>query len=76
MEMETLDQSLVEHSRDLIEKVRRHPFLIQIADGTIPDPSFLRWFEQNGLWVSEFERFLCFLSARLPGQCAGLSWTL
>lgn len=66
--MGQLHETMLRESADLLEDSRNHPFLLQTADGTIPDASFLRWLEQDYLWVLEFERFLSVLAGRAPKQ--------
>jgi thiaminase/transcriptional activator TenA len=57
---------LIKEHADLIDRARNHPFMAQIAAGTIPKERFLGWLSQNYLWARNFERFLAALGGRAP----------
>lgn len=64
--MNPLHATLVAGSADLIQKMLVHPFVVEIADGTLSDERFMRWLAQDYLWIRDFEQFLAILGARAP----------
>jgi thiaminase/transcriptional activator TenA len=59
-------ETLINENADLVDRARNHPFMAQIAAGTIPKERFLGWLSQNYFWTRNFERFLAALGARAP----------
>lgn len=64
--MSSLRESMLHGSTDLIERVRAHPFLTGIIEGTMPDSTFKRFTIQNYLRLREFECSLATLAAHAP----------
>lgn len=64
--MDSVHKSIVGHSADLIDQMISHPFVKEIADGTISEERFRRWLVQDYLWVKEYEQFLAILAGRAP----------
>jgi thiaminase len=59
-------ETLIKENSDLIDRARNHPFMTQIAAGTISKEHFLDWLSQNYIWARNFERFLAALGSRAP----------
>jgi thiaminase/transcriptional activator TenA len=59
-------ETLIKEHADLVDRARRHPFIEQIAAGTLSSDCFLGWLCQNYLWTRNFENFLASLGARAP----------
>lgn len=64
--MGSYHETLIKEHADLIDRARNHPFMTQIAAGTIPKEQFVGWLSQNYLWARNFEGFLAALGARAP----------
>lgn len=64
--MPRFHETLIGDNADLLKQMCHHPFLQQMADGTIPDERFLRWLTQDYLWIREFEQALAILASRAP----------
>jgi thiaminase len=54
------------HLKPLWNRMLSHPFLIQTRDGTLPDQTFVRWMEQDYLFVQEALPFMAALLVRAP----------
>jgi thiaminase/transcriptional activator TenA len=59
-------ETLIKENRDLVDRARDHPFMTQIAAGTIPKERFLGWLSQNYHWTRNFEHFLATLGGHAP----------
>jgi len=66
--MARFHERLLEVNAPLLERSRNHPFVLKMADGTLPRGAFLRWLSQDYLWVRELEQFLSLLASRAPRQ--------
>ncbi|PVZ09071.1 thiaminase II [Actinomycetospora cinnamomea] len=50
------------------ERVREHPFLTGLADGTLPHAAFRHFVVQDAHYLRGFARALALLGARAPGE--------
>ena len=66
--MARFHETLIAENSELLKKACDHPFLRNLADGTITDEQFLRWLLQDYLWVREFEQALAVLASRAPRE--------
>ncbi len=55
-------------ARPVWEALRHHPFLIAVADGSIPDDVFRTWLVQDYLFVEAAVPFLGVLLAKAPAR--------
>ena len=46
--------------------ILRHPFITGLADGTLPQESFLHYIRQDSLYLREYSRVLAHIASRLP----------
>lgn len=52
----------------LLEHIHAHPFNRELAQGTLPSPTFIHYLQQDALYLGEFARALSITAARLPSQ--------
>ena len=46
--------------------ITEHPFVTQLADGTLSREKFLRYQRQDSLYIAEYSRVLSHIASRLP----------
>lgn len=49
----------------IYEAIIRHPFITQLADGTLPEATFRRYIEQDNLYITQYSRVLAHIASRL-----------
>lgn len=64
----SLSQQLWDGADDLYQAIEAHPFLIELADGTLPRPTFWHYLVQDGLYLRDYATALRALAARAPDQ--------
>src|SRR5215216_624734 len=79
--MTVFTEHLVESNRDLWAAMAGHPFVLGLADGTLPDGVLQAWVQQDRIFVVEERRVLAALRAhglpsRLDELLAGLDRSL
>lgn len=52
-----------------------HPFLAQLADGTLPAASFQHYIMQDSLYLAEYARVLAIAAARAPSAAGRLEFS-
>jgi thiaminase/transcriptional activator TenA len=62
----TTSEDLRAHAADIWERQHRHPFVIEIGDGTLDLGAFRRWVRQDYLFLIEYGRVLALCAARAP----------
>lgn len=50
----------------IIEKIKQHPFLLKLADGTLPFRCFHQYISQDRLYLECYTRVLAHIASRLP----------
>ena len=64
---------LVEANRDLWAAMAGHPFVLGLADGTLPDSALQAWVQQDRIFVVQERRVVATLRAHdLPSRLDGL----
>jgi thiaminase/transcriptional activator TenA len=67
--MTTFTDHLVESNRDLWAAMAAHPFVLGLADGTLPDRALQAWVQQDRIFVVEERRMVAALRAHgLPSR--------
>src|SRR5215216_6078182 len=67
--MTVFTEHLVESNRDLWAAMAGHPFVLGLADGTLPDSALQAWVQQDRIFVVEERRVLAALRAHgLPSH--------
>jgi thiaminase len=67
--MTVFTEQLVESNRDLWATMARHPFVLGLADGTLPDSALRAWVQQDRIFVIEERRVVATLRAHgLPSR--------
>jgi len=66
--MRPFHEIVLEENAPLLERNRKHPFVVELAEGTIPKTRLLRWLAQDYLFIRRVEQFLGILSARAPKE--------
>jgi thiaminase len=67
--MTAFTEHLVESNRDLWMAMVRHPFVLGLADGTLPDSALEAWVQQDRVFVLEERRVVAALRAHgLPSR--------
>lgn len=61
-------------SRALRERARHHPFVLGLADGTLPPETFARWIVQDGFYLDTYARVLALAAAEAPSRAARTRW--
>jgi thiaminase len=79
--MTAFTDQLVEANRDLWAAMAGHPFVLGLADGTLPESALQAWVQQDRVFVMEERRVVAALRAhglpsRLDGQLADLDRSL
>src|SRR5215216_7463552 len=79
--MTAFTEHLVEANRDLWAAMASHPFVLALADGTLPDSALQAWVQQDRIFVVEERRVVAALRAhglrpRLDDLLAGLDHNL
>jgi thiaminase len=79
--MTAFSERLVEANRATWTAMAAHPFVVGLADGTLPDASLRAWVQQDRVFVLEERRVVAALRAHGPpagldGMLAGLDGTL
>jgi thiaminase/transcriptional activator TenA len=62
----TTSEDLRAHAADIWQRQHRHPFVIEIGDGTLDLGVFRRWVRQDYLFLIEYGRVLALCAARAP----------
>ena len=71
--MTVLTDQLVEANRDLWAAMAGHPFVLGLADGTLPDGALQAWVQQDRIFVVQERRVVATLRAHgLPSRLDGL----
>ena len=71
--MRTFTDRLVEANRDLWAAMADHPFVLGLAQGTLPDGALQAWVQQDRIFVLQERRVLAALRAHgLPSRLDGL----
>jgi thiaminase len=71
--MTVFTEHLVESNRDLWMAMAGHPFVLGLADGTLPDGALQAWVQQDRTFVVEERRVVAALRAHgLPSRLDGL----
>jgi thiaminase len=71
--MMALTERLVEANRDLWMAMAGHPFVLGLAEGTLPDSALQAWVQQDRIFVVEERRALAALRSHgLPSRLDGL----
>lgn len=61
-------EQLVEAAQPLWDRTRTHPFLVAVAEGTLPDAAFVTWLVQDYFYVRELVPFMGVLIAKAPPE--------
>ncbi|MEU7634316.1 transcriptional regulator [Nocardia sp. NPDC049220] len=67
----SLAAHLEEIGRPLVEEQRTHPTVAGIADGTLPEPVFRSWLEQDYLFLLDYVRVFARLAWQAPADHLG-----
>lgn len=59
----------------LRQAIREHPFLTELADGTLPGEAFRHYIVQDSLYLAEYARVLALAAARAPHAEARLEFS-
>jgi thiaminase/transcriptional activator TenA len=71
--MTVFTEHLVESNRDLWAAMAGHPFVLGLADGTLPDSALQAWVQQDRIFVVEERRVVAALRAHgLPSRLDAL----
>jgi thiaminase/transcriptional activator TenA len=71
--MTAFTDHLVESNRDLWAAMAGHPFVLGLAQGTLPDSALQAWVQQDRVFVVEERRVVAALRAHgLPSRLDGL----
>jgi thiaminase len=71
--MTVFTEHLVESNRDLWMAMVRHPFVLGLADGTLPDSALEAWVQQDRIFVLEERQVVAALRAHgLPSRLDAL----
>jgi thiaminase len=71
--MTVFTEHLVESNRDLWMAMAAHPFVLGLADGTLPDSALQAWVQQDRVFVMEERRVVAALRAHgLPSRLDNL----
>src|SRR5215218_11456879 len=71
--MTVFTEHLVESNRDLWMAMSGHPFVLGLADGTLPDGALQAWVQQDRIFVVEERRVVAALRAHgLPSRLGAL----
>jgi thiaminase len=71
--MTVFTEHLVEANRDLWAAMAAHPFVLGLADGTLPDGALQAWVQQDRVFVMEERRVVAALRAHgLPSRLDAL----
>ncbi|MDE6137414.1 MAG: TenA family protein [Muribaculaceae bacterium] len=57
-----------EAAEGIYDSITRHPFVTQLADGTLSREKFLQYQRQDSLYIAEYSRVLAHIASRLPGM--------
>src|ERR687898_1200124 len=67
--MTAFTDQLIEANRDLWATMARHPFVLGLAEGTLPDGALQAWVQQDRIFVVEERRVVAALRAHgLPSR--------
>ncbi len=61
-----ISSDLRERGRPVWTAAISHPMVQQIADGTLPHPTFRRYFEQNVLYLGDYARAIALIAGKAP----------
>jgi thiaminase (transcriptional activator TenA) len=61
-----ISRELRERGKPVWAAAISHPMVKQIGEGTLPHPTFRRYFEQNVLYLNDYARSLGFIIAKAP----------
>jgi len=61
---------LVEANAELWERLTTHPFVVAVADGSLPKEAFERWLVEDHYFVMGFRRFLARMVEIAPTEAA------
>ncbi len=64
----SLSLQLWDGAVDLYRAIEIHPFLQELADGTLPRPAFWQYLVQDGLYLLDYASALRVLAARAPDR--------
>jgi thiaminase/transcriptional activator TenA len=53
-------------STDIVEAILRHPFITDLADGTLPKDNFAHFLVQDRIYIESYSACLLMLSAKAP----------
>ena len=51
---------------DIFERIKRHPFIQQLAAGTLSESRFRHYISQDRLYLEDYTRVLAHIASRLP----------
>ncbi|PNU03003.1 TenA family protein [Novosphingobium guangzhouense] len=68
-------QSVWEDVAPLRRAILNHPFLAELADGTLPAESFRHYIVQDSLYLAEYARALALAAARAPTASGRLEFS-
>lgn len=66
--MSTWSQSAWEHALPVYNKILEHPFVRELAAGTLPKEKFIFYLQQDALYLHNYCRVLTHLASRLDNQ--------
>ncbi len=58
----------------IFDEILRHPFIAELADGSLSRPRFVFYMKQDALYLRDFSRALAMTGARLPDPAAAQSF--
>lgn len=62
----TFSEELWDAAADVHARIREHPFLTGLTDGTLPHPAFAHFIAQDAIYLRGYARALAVLAARAP----------
>jgi thiaminase (transcriptional activator TenA) len=68
-------EDLWDAGADVYARVREHPFLAGLADGTLPHAAFRHFVVQDAHYLRGYARALALLGARAPGEAETVMFT-
>jgi thiaminase/transcriptional activator TenA len=66
--MHRFHEALIDNYAALLERIRLHPFIAEVVDGSLPVDRFRDWVCQEYRWLLVLDRFLVHLASRAPGE--------
>lgn len=53
------------------ERIIAHPFVLALADGTLPEACFMHYLRQDSMYLGQYTRVLAHIASRMPDSAHG-----